>query len=177
VDVPGSADLLDGYGLDAAELVDRLLAAGAVGCNLEDSDHHHPGALVDADDAAAHISAVRAAASRAGVDIVINARIDAYLHAGPDTTAGVVARGLLYLEAGADCVYPVRLSDPLVVREVVERLDAHVNANVAGDITVADLAPSALSRNSIRPMAFHPALGKVGQVASELLGGTAGSGT
>jgi 2-methylisocitrate lyase-like PEP mutase family enzyme len=34
VDVPVTADLLDGYGLGADELVDRLLRAGAVGCNL-----------------------------------------------------------------------------------------------------------------------------------------------
>ncbi|WP_406272957.1 isocitrate lyase/phosphoenolpyruvate mutase family protein [Nocardia sp. NBC_00881] len=45
VEVPVTADLLDGYGLDATELVDRLLAAGAVGCNLEDSDHRGPDAL------------------------------------------------------------------------------------------------------------------------------------
>ena len=177
VDVPVSADLLDGYGLDGAELVDRLLAAGAVGCNLEDSDHEHPGALVEADAAADRISAVRAAATRAGVDIVINARIDAYLHAGPDATPDVVARGRRYLDAGADCVYPVRLSEPRVARDVVEQLDAPVNANVAGGTTVAALAASGVSRISIGPLAFHAALDKVGQVAAELFGPTAGSGT
>jgi 2-methylisocitrate lyase-like PEP mutase family enzyme len=169
VDVPVSADLLDGYGLDGADLVDRLLAAGAVGCNLEDSDHEHPGSLVDADTAAARISAVRAAAARAGVDIVINARIDSYIHAGPGATPDVVARGRRYLDAGADCVYPVRLSEPRVAREVVEQLDAHVNANVAGDTTIADLAASGVSRISIGPMAFQATLDKLSQVAAELL--------
>ncbi|MEU1134343.1 isocitrate lyase/phosphoenolpyruvate mutase family protein, partial [Streptomyces sp. NPDC005900] len=37
VSVPVSADVEDGYGLAPKELVERLLAAGAVGCNLEDS--------------------------------------------------------------------------------------------------------------------------------------------
>ena len=173
VDVPVTADLLDGYGLDAIALVDRLLAAGAVGCNLEDSDHHRPGALIDADEAAARISAVRSAAARAGVDIVINARIDSYLHGGPDATPDVVARGRRYLDAGADCVYPVRLSEPRVARAIAEQLDAHINANVAGTTTVADLAASGVSRISIGPMAFHAALDKVGQIATELLGPSA----
>src|ERR1700679_2402109 len=39
VDVPVTADLEGGYGLAADDLVDALLDAGAVGCNLEDSDH------------------------------------------------------------------------------------------------------------------------------------------
>ena len=40
VTVPVTADIEAGYGLDADELVARLLDAGAVGCNLEDTDHH-----------------------------------------------------------------------------------------------------------------------------------------
>src|SRR5215217_1129647 len=39
VDVPVTADLEAGYGLPADELVDRLLGAGAVGLNIEDTDH------------------------------------------------------------------------------------------------------------------------------------------
>src|SRR5437588_601317 len=42
VDAPVTADLEGGYQLPAGELVDRLLSAGAVGCNLEDTDHHGP---------------------------------------------------------------------------------------------------------------------------------------
>jgi 2-methylisocitrate lyase-like PEP mutase family enzyme len=80
VGVPVTADLLDGYGLAADDLVGRLLTAGAVGCNLEDSDHAAPGTQVPPDVLAARIAAVRAAADRAGVPIVLNARIDTYLH-------------------------------------------------------------------------------------------------
>lgn len=155
VEVPVSADLLDGYGLDPAELVDRLLAAGAVGCNLEDSDHAHPGALLDPDGVAERLAAVRSAAATAGVHIVINARIDAYLHNGSDATPDVLSRARRYLDAGADCVYPIRLTDPLVVRHLVERLDAPVNANLAGNATVTSLAAAGASRISVGPMAFR----------------------
>src|SRR6266849_5909017 len=39
VDVPVTADLEGGYDLGAGDLVDALLEAGAVGCNIEDTDH------------------------------------------------------------------------------------------------------------------------------------------
>jgi deazaflavin-dependent oxidoreductase (nitroreductase family) len=171
VDVPVTADLLDGYGLDPAELVDRLLAAGAVGCNIEDSDHARPGYLVRPEDMAVRIAAVRSAAARAGVDIVINARIDSYIHGGPDATADVIVRASAYLQAGADCVYPVRLTDPLIVKDLVEALDAPVNANVARPAdAVAKLAQAGASRVSIGPMAFHSALAAVGGIAADMLG-------
>src|SRR5712671_3326524 len=38
VDVPVTADLEGGYDLAPAELVDALLDAGVVGCNIEDTD-------------------------------------------------------------------------------------------------------------------------------------------
>jgi 2-methylisocitrate lyase-like PEP mutase family enzyme len=170
VELPVSADLLDGYGLAADELVDRLLAAGAVGCNLEDSDHARPGALLGPGDAAARIAAVRSAAVRAGVDIVINARIDAYLHHGDGATPEVVERARRYLDAGADCVYPIRLTDPRVTADLVAQLDAPVNANVADDATVAGLAAAGVSRISIGPMAFRAALAAFDQTAARLLG-------
>lgn len=171
VDVPVTADLLDGYGLDPAELVDRLLAAGAVGCNLEDSDHAHPGTLLPPDDVAERLAAVRSAASRAGVDIVLNARIDSYLHHGPDATPDVITRARAYLAAGADCVYPIRLIDPTVVKELVDQLDAPVNANRAGPVTVADLAEAGASRISIGPMAYFSIMAAFDKIATELLGG------
>jgi 2-methylisocitrate lyase-like PEP mutase family enzyme len=172
VDLPVTADVLDGYGLDAEDLVDRLLAAGAVGCNVEDSDHARPGALVDPAAAARRVAGVRAAATRAGVDLVINARVDSYLHQGSSATPDVIARARRYLDAGADCVYPVGLSDPVVARAVIEALDAPVNTNISRDATVADLAAAGASRISIGPMAANAALDAVERVAAELLGPT-----
>jgi 2-methylisocitrate lyase-like PEP mutase family enzyme len=169
IEVPVSADLLDGYNLDSTELVDRLLAAGVVGCNLEDSDHARPGALLDPGKVAERLAAVRSAGAEAGVDIVINARIDAYLHQGPGATPGVIDRARRYLDAGADCVYPVRLVDPPVVRDLVKRLDAPVNANIGSEISVADLAAAGASRISIGPMGFHSALAAFDKVAARLL--------
>jgi 2-methylisocitrate lyase-like PEP mutase family enzyme len=73
VEVPVTADLEAGYRLPAGERVDRLLDAGAVGCNLEDSDHHTTAGLVEADRQADYIAAVCAAGRQAGIEVVVNA--------------------------------------------------------------------------------------------------------
>src|ERR1700677_3866618 len=76
VDVPVTADLEGGYGLAADDLVEALLDAGAVGCNLEDSDHAAGDGLLDAQMHATYLAGIRAAADRRDVGIVLNARID-----------------------------------------------------------------------------------------------------
>src|SRR5207253_4063104 len=53
VDVPVTADIEAGYGLSPTELVRRLIESGAVGCNLEDTQHSATPALRDADKQAA----------------------------------------------------------------------------------------------------------------------------
>lgn len=104
VSVPVTADIESGYGLSAEELVSRLLAAGAVGCNLEDTDHSG-GGLVPAAAQAERVAAVKAAGRAAGVDVVVNARVDVYLHGGGLDDS--LPRARLYKEAGADCVFPI----------------------------------------------------------------------
>jgi 2-methylisocitrate lyase-like PEP mutase family enzyme len=170
VDLPVTADLLDGYGLDPDELVDRLLDAGAVGCNLEDANHSRPGALLGIEEATDRISGVRAAAAARGVDVVINARLDAYRLHGPGATTEVIVRAREVLAAGADCVYPVGLVDPAVARDVVTALDAAVNANLPPGVGPEAMAAAGVARLSIGPSAFHRALAALDEVAGRLLG-------
>ncbi|WP_433283207.1 isocitrate lyase/PEP mutase family protein [Micromonospora sp. CA-244673] len=129
VPVPVTADLERGYGLRPAELVDRLLAAGAVGCNIEDSDPR-TGELYAVAEQADLLAGIRTAARAAGVDLVLNARVDVHLRAyGPaeERLAEAVRRGRRYLAAGADSVYPILLADPVQIRDLVAEVDAPVN--------------------------------------------------
>uniref|UniRef100_UPI0035149CE2 isocitrate lyase/PEP mutase family protein n=1 Tax=Streptomyces calvus TaxID=67282 RepID=UPI0035149CE2 len=100
VDVPVSADVEGGYGLAPKELVERLLEAGAVGCNLEDSAD---GVLKDPHQHAEWLAEVRAAA---GDRIFLNARVDTFVRGVTDPERAI-ERAALYVAAGADCVYPI----------------------------------------------------------------------
>ncbi|KQW17577.1 isocitrate lyase/phosphoenolpyruvate mutase family protein [Streptomyces sp. Root369] len=100
VDIPVSADVEGGYGLTPKELVERLLEAGAVGCNLEDS---HQGVLKDPREHAEWLAEVRYAA---GDQLFVNARVDTFSYGDGDPER-TIERAALYVAAGADCVYPI----------------------------------------------------------------------
>ncbi|WP_030145578.1 isocitrate lyase/PEP mutase family protein [Streptomyces violaceorubidus] len=100
VDVPVSADVEGGYGLAPRELVERLLEAGVVGCNLEDSTRE---GLKDPAEHAEWLAEVR---QEAGDRLFLNARIDTFVR-GVDDPAAAIGRAAAYVAAGADCVYPI----------------------------------------------------------------------
>ena len=156
VDVPVTADIERGYRLPADEIAARLTAAGAVGCNLEDSDAR-TGGLVPAEEQAQLLAGVRAAAP----DLVINARVDVFVHnAGSraEQVEEVVRRGRAYVEAGADCVYPIIIDrlDVSEVRTLVERIGAPVNvAFLPGGPSLAELAEAGVARVSFGPGLFR----------------------
>ena len=133
VDVPVTVDAQAGYGMEPAELVAALRSAGAAGCNLEDSDH---GAAPTATGRGEWLSAVRQAASDDDYPLVINARVDVFLGpmvagADPEVQAGLVAEALeradAYLEAGADCVYPIGLWEPAALGRFMAEARGPVN--------------------------------------------------
>ncbi|WP_369391439.1 isocitrate lyase/phosphoenolpyruvate mutase family protein [Streptomyces sp. CG1] len=100
VDVPVSADIESGYGLAPKELVERLLEAGAVGCNLEDSVG---GVLKDPQEQAEFLAEFREAAAGR---LFLNARVDVFVHGDKDPERAI-ERAAAYVAAGADCVYPI----------------------------------------------------------------------
>ncbi|MCQ4082333.1 isocitrate lyase/phosphoenolpyruvate mutase family protein [Streptomyces sp. RB6PN25] len=144
VDLPVTADMERGYGMRPAELVERLAAAGAVGCNLEDS-HPPTGELIDADEQAEFLAAVRAAAIEAGTGLVINARVDL----PADEREDLVRRARLYAAAGADCVYPIRVGDPELIGALVKEIEAPVNVLFRpGSPPLSELAALGVARVS-----------------------------
>jgi len=149
---PVTADLEAGYGLAPTELVERLLAAGIVGCNLEDSDHHGGDVLVDAKRQAAFLAEVRNAATDRGVHVVINARVDSFIrHVGDEQyqLEDAIRRGRLYLEAGADCVYPIALVDRERIAKLTKALPGPVNVTARRDgLSFDELAALGVSRIS-----------------------------
>jgi len=123
VPVPVTADIERGYGLRPAELVERLLATGAVGCNLEDSSPRDR-TLVDVDRQAGFLAEVRAAA---GPELVVNARVDPYIRGVADPLPVAVDRCRRYLAAGADSVYPIGAATADDIAALVEGAGGPVN--------------------------------------------------
>jgi 2-methylisocitrate lyase-like PEP mutase family enzyme len=164
VTLPVTADLEDGYGLSPGEFVDRLLDAGACGANLEDTDHRG-GALTDADRQAERIAGVKAAARARGFDAVINARVDVHLHKGAVDEG--LKRARKYFAAGADCVYPIFLSDKAAIREYVTLGPTNI---LYGPEMIApdELAALGVARISVGPFLFR-ALMKRLEVAMDAL--------
>src|SRR5207244_3224661 len=81
VRVPVTADVEAGYGdrpEDAAETARVVIEAGAIGMNLEDGTDR-PGRLVELSLQLEKIRAVREAALKSSVLLVLNARTDVYL--------------------------------------------------------------------------------------------------
>lgn len=175
VKVPVTADIETGYG-DTPEALARsigdIIAAGAVGVNLEDGLHTAPPTLRPVAEAAARIATAREAARAAGVPIVINARTDLYLkNIGDPATRfdEAVARGRAYLAAGADCVYPIGLRDPDTMGRLARALDAPININVrAGSPSVAELEALGVRRASTATALTMMAMGQLRDTLAQL---------
>jgi 2-methylisocitrate lyase-like PEP mutase family enzyme len=163
VTVPVTADLEGGYGLDPDALVEGLLDAGAVGLNLEDTDHRGPGPLVDAEAQAGRLAGVKEAGRQRGVDVVLNARVDVHARRfGPEEgrLAEAVRRGRRYREAGADCVYPILVADEAEIRVLVEDTGAPVNVLLRpGAPPVSRLAELGVARATFGSGLMRTAMG------------------
>ncbi len=161
VDLPVTADLEAGYG-DPAGTAALALEAGAVGMNLEDSSG---GALKPVEEQAALIRGVRAAAPA----IVLNARVDVFLHGAGDT-AEAIERGNAYLEAGADCVYPIGASARGDIEALVAGIPGPVNVLLSVHTPpVAELSAIGVARVTFGSGLATAALAEAVRIAAEAL--------
>jgi 2-methylisocitrate lyase-like PEP mutase family enzyme len=175
VRIPVTADIEAGFG-DTPEAVMRsvsqIIAAGAIGVNLEDGMPGGPVPIRSPSDAAERIRAAREAAKGAGMPIVINGRTDLYLRNIGDEASRfdeTVERGRAYLAAGADCVYPIGLRDTTTMGRLAKALGAPINVNVrAGSPSVAELEALGVARASTASQIALMAMSMTRQIADDL---------
>jgi methylisocitrate lyase len=123
--LPLLADGDTGYGeaLNVMHMVRSFEDAGAAAVHIEDQllpkkcGHLNDKRLADAHDMAAKV----AAAARARRHLFIMARTDAAASEGMD---GAVARAKLFVEAGADAIFPEALNTAEMFREFAQRMAA-----------------------------------------------------
>ena len=122
VSVPLTADVEAGYG-DAAGTAREVVAAGAVGMNLEDMVDHE---LVPLGEQLEKIRAVKAS----GLPLVLNARTDIFLaRHGEESTRfdRAVERLNAFHEAGADCVFAPGVADAETIGRLVSAVKGPLN--------------------------------------------------
>lgn len=176
VDVPVTADVEAGYGPapeDVAATVEAVVAAGAVGVNIEDSKAPG-GPLFDIAEQAQRLRAARAAVQRAGLaEFVINVRTDVYLFqigAPQGRLDEVLARASAYADAGADSLFVPGLVDLDTVTALVQACPLPINVMAGpGAPTVAEFASAGVRRVSVGTSISQAAYSLAQRAAVELL--------
>jgi 2-methylisocitrate lyase-like PEP mutase family enzyme len=124
--IPLSVDFEGGYSNNPSKVAENLkplLAAGAVGINIEDG-----GSTPDL--LARKIEKARAAAERAGVKLFINARTDIYLREISNVESRVretITRAARYRDAGADGIFVPVLCDRTEIKSIVSEIKLPLN--------------------------------------------------
>ncbi len=175
VALPVTVDFESGYGTELAQVADAvraLIATGAVGVNLEDGMPGH-GPQRSVRESAERIRAARQAAAQAGIPLVINARIDNWMHAVDVPSAPLadaLARAAAYRAAGADCLYPIGLGDKATIAAFARAAGMPVNVMAgAGGMDLAELHRIGVARVSTATRFATLALGAMRQVAQQIL--------
>lgn len=177
VNVPVTVDAEAGYGLGPTDLVARLKELGAAGCNLEDTNYA-TGGLRDPVEQADWLRAVRAAASDQGYGLVINARIDVFLSAllsgaegksQAELVSEALRRAHTYIEAGADCVFPILLWETGPLESFISEAPGPVNVlKIPPAPPHAKLAELGVARISYGGLLHHGAMEQFGSVLGSL---------
>jgi 2-methylisocitrate lyase-like PEP mutase family enzyme len=174
VEVPVTADVEAGYGdrpEDAARTARDVVAAGAVGMNLEDATGEPQRPLFDL---ALQVEKVKAVREAMGEAIVLNARTDVYLlqlETPEKRYDTALRRAAAFRDAGGNCVFVPGLQDAETIGRLVKDLGCPVNIlGGPGSLSVPELEKLGVARMSVGSSAMRATLGLVRRLAGELKG-------
>jgi 2-methylisocitrate lyase-like PEP mutase family enzyme len=172
VRVPLTVDIEAGYSDDpaaVARLVDRVLAVGVVGINIEDGERS-PDLLCK------KIAAIRDQA-HSGADVFINTRTDVYLRGvarGEAATAEVIRRASRYHAAGCDGLFVPGLE----TADAMAAISAAIAPMPLNVMAVPNLPPlDTLEKSGVRRLSAgssiaQAAIGRTSHLVSSFLAGT-----
>jgi 2-methylisocitrate lyase-like PEP mutase family enzyme len=173
--IPLSADVVGGFG-DSPEGVARsvkaVVNAGAVGINIEDFAHSTK-KLLPLEKQLERLRALVRLRKSLGVPFVINARTDALRFGAGDDDAKLneaIRRAEAFRDLGADCVYPMGLTDSASISRFVKALRFPTNVMVRKGLPpVAELERLGVARVSFGPSASYAAMGLLRRASREVL--------
>ena len=180
VHVPVTADIEAGYGNNVKEIVDsveRIIATGIVGINIEDSVALDP-VLVEEKEFCERIRALRSLSDSLGFHLVINARTDSF-YTSPGSPrqklSESIRRGNKYREAGADCIFVQPVWERETISTLVKEINAPINILANPGIGEGGLPPSVrelqdlgVARLSLGSSVMKATLALVRKIADEL---------
>jgi len=173
VELPVSIDMVRGYGEEPdaiAGTMRRLWAAGAIGCNIEDS-------LPDASGLSpmgAQVVRLRAAKTAVRA-MFINARVDLFLRTPAERhneawLAQAIERAAAYADAGADGIFVPGLLDEALIGRFCKACGRPVNILAApGAPSRGRLAALGVARISHGPFPYRKALAQIEEAARAAL--------
>jgi len=173
--IPLSADVVGGFGdtpEGVAKSVKAVIDAGAVGINIEDFVHRTK-KLLPLDKQLERLRRLIGLRRSLRVPFVINARTDALRYAPGDENAKLeeaIRRAEAFRDLGADCVYPMGLTDRASISRFVKTLNFPTNVMIRKGLPpVAELQRLGVARVSFGPSASYAALGLLRRASREVL--------
>jgi len=173
--VPLSVDIESGFGASIDSLTDtirRVIEAGAVGINIEDISDFEKKTLLPVEKQVERIRAVRTASDSLGIPLLMNARTDAYRFGTGDERArldAAIRRERAYEAAGADCLYPIGLTDRESILTFVKAVNKPMNIMARkGTPTITELQEMGVKRLSLGPGPMYATMGLLRKIAQEL---------
>lgn len=179
VQIPVTVDIEAGYGNDINEIIEsvkKIIAAGIVGINIEDSIDLSP-VLIDAMEFCERISAIRALSDSLGFHLVINARTDSFYTSSGSASEKLsesIRRGNKYREAGADCIFVQPVWEKETIKTLVKEINAPINILANPGIgagippSVRELQDLGVARLSLGSAMMKATLALIKKVADEL---------
>jgi 2-methylisocitrate lyase-like PEP mutase family enzyme len=175
VRVPVTADMESGYGTTVKDMVETaraVVAAEAIGMNLEDVTGDDESSHVDLALQVEKIRAIKETSASQGVPLVLNARTDIYLMPiGEEATRfeRAVERLRAYRKAGADCLFAPGVSDRDTIAKLVKAIGAPLNILMStGCPSLAELEKIGVARASAGSAVMRATLGLVRRIGKEL---------
>jgi 2-methylisocitrate lyase-like PEP mutase family enzyme len=175
VEVPVTADVEAGFGSTPEEVADtarEVIAAGAVGMNLEDGVEGKPDLLADVNLQKEIILAVLGVAAASRVPFVLNARTDIFLYGiGPAETrlARTIERLNAYRAGGAQSLFAPGVKDKETITQLARGVTGPLNIlATVGTPPTAELEQLGVARVSVGSGPMRATLGFLDRMARQL---------
>jgi 2-methylisocitrate lyase-like PEP mutase family enzyme len=175
VEVPVTADVEAGFGSTPEEVADtarEVIAAGAVGMNLEDGVEGKPDFLGDVNLQKEIILAVLGVAAASRVPFVLNARTDIFLYGiGPAETrlARTIERLNAYRAGGAQSLFAPGVKDKETITQLARGVTGPLNIlATVGTPPIAELQQLGVARISVGSGPMRATLGFLDRMARQL---------